>query len=140
MPKQSINIGSAPNDGTGDSLRTAFGKVNDNFNELYSNNIIVSNTITSNAYTLVISDANAVKRYSNTGTITVTVPPESNVAFSNGDYIEVWQTGNGTVQFANGAGVTIHSLNSADTTIGLYSVAALRKIGTDLWFLSGAIE
>lgn len=36
MAQQVINIGSAPNDGTGDQLRTAFDKCNDNFTELYA--------------------------------------------------------------------------------------------------------
>jgi hypothetical protein len=36
MPQQVINIGSSPNDGTGDPLRTAFDKCNDNFTELYA--------------------------------------------------------------------------------------------------------
>ena len=36
MAKQSIGIGTNPNDGTGDTLRDAFDKVNDNFTELYS--------------------------------------------------------------------------------------------------------
>ena len=36
MAKQDINIGSSANDGTGDPLRTAFDKVNDNFTELYA--------------------------------------------------------------------------------------------------------
>ena len=35
MAKQTINIGSSANDGTGDPLRTAFDKINDNFTELY---------------------------------------------------------------------------------------------------------
>ena len=35
MAKQAINIGSSANDGTGDPLRTAFDKINDNFDELY---------------------------------------------------------------------------------------------------------
>ena len=35
MSRQAINIGSAANDGTGDPLRTAFDKINDNFTELY---------------------------------------------------------------------------------------------------------
>ena len=35
MARQSINIGSSANDGTGDPLRTAFDKINDNFVELY---------------------------------------------------------------------------------------------------------
>lgn len=37
MAKQVINIGTAANDGTGDPLRTAFDKANDNFTELYTN-------------------------------------------------------------------------------------------------------
>lgn len=36
MAKQTINIGTTANDGTGDPLRTAFDKINDNFTELYS--------------------------------------------------------------------------------------------------------
>lgn len=35
MAKQAIGIGTVANDGTGDTLRDAFDKVNDNFNELY---------------------------------------------------------------------------------------------------------
>ena len=36
MAKQTIDIGAAPNDGTGDTLRDAFAKANDNFDELYN--------------------------------------------------------------------------------------------------------
>ncbi|QEH81200.1 hypothetical protein EIK56_25200 [Sphingomonas sp. C8-2] len=36
MAKQTINIGAAANDGTGDNLRAAFGKTNSNFDELYA--------------------------------------------------------------------------------------------------------
>jgi len=36
MRKQLVNIGASPNDGTGDGLRTAFDKVNDNATELYN--------------------------------------------------------------------------------------------------------
>jgi hypothetical protein len=35
MAYQSVNIGSSANDGTGDPLRTAFDKINDNFAEIY---------------------------------------------------------------------------------------------------------
>ena len=35
MSKQLVNIGTTANDGTGDPLRNAFDKINDNFNELY---------------------------------------------------------------------------------------------------------
>lgn len=38
MAKQIINIGTSENKGDGDPLRTAFDKVNQNFNELYAGN------------------------------------------------------------------------------------------------------
>ncbi len=36
MAKQTINIGTTANDGTGDPIRSAFDKTNDNFTELYA--------------------------------------------------------------------------------------------------------
>lgn len=36
MAQQLIGIGAAPNDGTGDTLRDAMDKVNENFTELYN--------------------------------------------------------------------------------------------------------
>lgn len=36
MAKQTINVGAAANDKTGDPIRTAFTKVNSNFTELYN--------------------------------------------------------------------------------------------------------
>lgn len=36
MAKQVINIGTVPNDGTGDTLRDACDKINDNTDELYA--------------------------------------------------------------------------------------------------------
>jgi hypothetical protein len=52
MAKQTINIGAAPNDGTGTPLRTSFDYCNQNFTELYTatgpsgNNIVVPGTAT----------------------------------------------------------------------------------------------
>ena len=45
MAQEIIDVGNAPNDGTGDTIRTAFGKCNGNFTELYgrvSNRTILS--------------------------------------------------------------------------------------------------
>ena len=36
MTQQIIYVGTAPNDGAGDPIRTAFIKTNDNFSELYA--------------------------------------------------------------------------------------------------------
>jgi len=35
MAKQTVNIGAAPNDGSGDPIRIAFNKINQNFTEVY---------------------------------------------------------------------------------------------------------
>jgi len=66
MAKQTINIGSNANDGTGDPLRTAFNKINDNFTELYGsdndlntldanldvNNFIITTSVTNGNITI----------------------------------------------------------------------------------------
>jgi hypothetical protein len=44
MARQILDIGSNANDGTGDTLRAAMDKVNDNFIELYS--VSIENTST----------------------------------------------------------------------------------------------
>lgn len=43
-----INIGALPNDGTGDPLRVAFGKINNNFAELSATAYATANTTTVN--------------------------------------------------------------------------------------------
>lgn len=48
MAQQLINIGTLPNDLTGDPLRTAFGKINDNFSELYPDPFLVASLPASN--------------------------------------------------------------------------------------------
>ena len=55
MAKQTINIGNSPNDRSGDPLRIAFNKTNQNFNELYSltsNSIVTTDLIPSANNTL----------------------------------------------------------------------------------------
>ena len=46
MAKQVIGIGTTANDGTGDPLRTAFNKANDNFTELYDGAGVADDSIT----------------------------------------------------------------------------------------------
>ena len=45
MAKQVINIGTTANDGTGDPLRSAFDKINDNFTELYDDDAADVNSV-----------------------------------------------------------------------------------------------
>lgn len=46
MAKQTINIGTSANDGTGDPLRSAMDKTNDNFTELYNGAGVADGAVT----------------------------------------------------------------------------------------------
>src|SRR6056300_1517816 len=48
MAKKTINIGTSANKGDGDPLRTAFDKINDNFDELYADNLTDLDNLGSN--------------------------------------------------------------------------------------------
>jgi hypothetical protein len=76
MAKQTINIGTSANDGTGDPLRTAFDKVNDNFTELYSDDAGDVDSV--NAGTGISVDQT-------TGAVTVTnSAPDQTVSLTDG--------------------------------------------------------
>ena len=81
MAKQVINIGSVANDGTGDPLRTAFDKVNDNFTELYADDAGDVNSV--NAGT-------GISVNQTTGAVTVTnSAPDQTVSLADGGDIAV---------------------------------------------------
>ena len=48
MAKQTVNIGSTANDGTGDQLRTAFDKLNQNNDEIYGANFVTEDMLNDN--------------------------------------------------------------------------------------------
>ena len=78
MAIEDINLGSAPNDGTGDSLRVAGQKINDNFGELNLLNRIIVNQ--SNVTTTLGGVIDSTKEYFIDGIIDlgateITVPP-----------------------------------------------------------------
>jgi hypothetical protein len=97
------------------------------------------NTQTGTSYTLVASDAGKLVTLDNASGITLTVPPESSVAFSTGATIAVAQLGAGTVTVAGGAGVTVSSLDDATDLADQYATASLVKVGSDNWLLVGAL-
>jgi len=98
--------------------------------DLAAAQLVAINTQTGTAYTLALSDANKAVECSNASAITLTVPPNSSVAFPVGTVIEVVQTGAGAITLAAGSGVTI---NGKTGTTAQWGVVVLRKRGTDLW-------
>jgi len=83
MARQIINIGTTANDGTGDGLRTAFDKANDNFAELYGNSVAPT-FLTNGTSNIGIADSD--------GNVSVTVANLSNVAIFSQTSLEL--TGN----------------------------------------------
>lgn len=98
---------------------------------------VAANTQTGTTYTLVLADAGKVVEMNNASSNTLTVPPNSSVAFPVGTIIEVFQYGAGATTIAPGAGVTILSRGSDFTLAGQYSSASLRKRAGDEWVLAG---
>jgi hypothetical protein len=99
-------------------------------------NLTVATAIT-DTYTLVLADAQKVIPLNKATAFTVTVPPNSSVAFTIGDQVNLLQTGAGQITVAGGAGVTVRSQGSKLKLNGQYSIATLVKIGTDEWVLLG---
>lgn len=100
-------------------------------------NVVTANRQTGN-YTLVIGDISKVIEMNVAGANTLTVPPNSSVAFEVGTVIEVMQYGAGQTTITPGSGVTLRT--AGDLTIAdQYGTVALRKIATDEWHVVGAL-
>ena len=130
MARQPINIGSSANDGTGDPLRTAFDKINDNFVELYGTD----------------NDINTLDANLNVNTFAITT------GVTNGD-ITVTPNGTGSIKLGamkfNGT-----TLSSDDSTIinineglvvdgtanisGATTLGSTLSVGTSLALATGA--
>jgi hypothetical protein len=68
---------------------------------------------------------------------TVTIPPNSDVAFQQGTQISFKQGGAGAITFAPGAGVTIESEGGLLNTNGQEAVVSIVQDSTDVWSLFG---
>lgn len=81
MAQQTLNIGTTANDGTGDTLRVAMDKVNDNFDEIYASPIISDHiTITGNEIRANRTNDDLVLEPSGTGIVTApAVTVDSNI-------------------------------------------------------------
>ena len=91
------------------------------------------------SYTLVLADAGKLVEVNNASANTLTVPPNSSVAFPTGTQIIVVQQGAGATTVTAGAGVTLRSKDSNLAIGGQYASAALIKRATDEWYVTGAL-
>jgi hypothetical protein len=124
MARQGINIGSSANDGTGDPLRTAFDKINDNFVELYGTD----------------NDINTLDANLNVNTFAITT------GVTNGD-ITVTPNGTGSIKLGavkfKGTSIssddsTIININEGLVVSGTASVSGALSSSTSLALATGA--
>lgn len=90
------------------------------------------NDQTGTAYTLALSDIGKDIRCTNAAAITLTVPPNSAVAFPVGTWLLFSQGGAGVVTATAGAGVTLRAANGAATS-AQYDARGLEYLGGDVW-------
>ena len=134
MAKQTIGLGSAANDNTGDTLRAGGDKVNDNFSEIY--------TALGNGSNLTVTLANPapnqVLRYNGTTfipsdytqlTSALDVNSNSIISSSNGN-ISIAPNGTGNVSISNGS--VTNTFNGTDGTIDLPTIIKYKNEYTSL--------
>lgn len=150
MAKQTINIGTTANDGTGDTIRDAFDKVNDNFDELYTddagdvNSVTAGTGISVDQTTGAVTVTNSAPNATHTGEVTgsgaltiandvisyaklateftTSAPLVTNVDFSTAQVFTKTLSGNTTLTFSNTAiGMVKDLVITGDYTLTLPS-------------------
>lgn len=123
-----------------DGLIDQFATANEAFRELekYFTRLRI-NAQTGTSYMLVLADAGKLVSMTNASANTLTVPPNSSVAFPVGTLIYPLQGGAGQTEIVAGSGVTI---NTTETLLARaqHSMLALVKLATDVWVLTGERE
>ena len=131
MARQTINIGTNANDGTGDPLRTAFDKINDNFLELYGAdgdaNTLQGN-LDINGFNIISATSNQNIRIIPNGTGTVELEKSTNITGALTVSTTAAITGNATVggtlgvtglstlaSFKGATGTTVTAILDEDT-------------------------
>ena len=124
MARQAINIGSSANDGTGDPLRTAFDKINDNFVELYGGDNDI-NTLDAN---LNVNNFAITTGVTN-GDITVTPNGTGSILLGSMKF-------NGTTLSSDDS--TIININEGLVVDGTANISGAATLATSLKLATGA--
>ena len=108
---------------------------------LSSSGYVSINAQTGTTYTFALTDANnTLVTASNASAITVTIPPNSSVAYPVGTVLNFAQTGAGQTTITQGSGVTITSTGasaSAPKTRVQYSACSAIQTSANNWLVVG---
>jgi len=125
-----LNIGATANDGTGDALRVAMDKVNDNFDEIYASPLFVEDiTISGNEIRANRSNDDLVLSPSGTGSISmpaIRINDNNIEATRSNDDINLVPSGTGTVSIGD---IRIVD-NTIRTTSGSSQDLQITNLGT----------
>jgi hypothetical protein len=130
MAQQVIGVGTTANDGTGDALRDAMVKTNDNFTELYAKDVIlegggISNYVSATStYTLTTTDYTV---NCTTNSFTVTLPTAVGIA---GKIYVIKNSGTGTITVDGNGTQTIDGSLTAVLSIQYESIT-IQSTGTN---------
>ena len=130
MARQNINIGSSANDGTGDPLRTAFDKINDNFVELYGGDNDI-NTLDANL------DVNnfAITTGKTNGDVTITPNGTGSIKLGAMKFVGTTMSSDDSTQITIAENIqTTGTLNVAGAT----ALSSTLSVGTSLALATGA--
>lgn len=94
-------------------------------------------TVAGTTYTLDIGDVSKILECTNGSAITVTIPPNSSVAFDTGAQVAICQAGAGQVTIAAGVGVTLKSKYSRVKSEAQEAIIYAVKVAADTWRLAG---
>jgi len=105
MAQQTLNIGTTANDGTGDTLRVAMDKVNDNFDEIYASPLF-NNDITISGNEIRANRSNDDLVFGPSGTGSIVFPAikinDNNIeALRSNDDINIVPSGTGSVKIGS---------------------------------------
>ena len=136
--RENIFTGFDANDGTGDTLRVAFKKTNNNFATLYSN----TNYLTSD-YALALTDAGDTL-YITAGVngTKVYLPDTGSVPFDDSTIIRIIShtSAYGNVTIIPNASVSLYKSGnnvSASRNVTTYGVATLHNPTSNVWYITG---
>ena len=140
MARQTINIGTNANDGTGDPLRTAFDKINDNFSELYADSdastILEHDTapklsanldVNNNQITTDVTNGNVSIQPNGTGNVTIAAIQVQGTSLSSSDSTVI-NVNDGLI--VDGTATVSGALSSA-TSLALASGATVTGIADE---------
>ena len=98
------------------------------------------NTESGTSITLALAENGNYIRCTSASATTVTVPPNSSVAFPVGAGVVIFQAGAGQVTIAAGSGVTLNSKDSNLNISAQYAAVTCKKVATDTWDVIGDLS